>query len=281
MTSVSTKMVKSARRVLEVLEYFDQSHPAATVMDIARSLGYPQSSTSELLRSLVTLGYLRYNRYTRIYSPTVRVGLIGAWVEPNFFRDGLLLSTIDTIARSIGHTVVLSSAMNYVVQHIHVVGGAKPNSITVNINDTESLLHSAAGRMLLSTYSPAHIRSAIHRLNAEEANPELRVRMAETVAELTQLRSRGWTSEIDRESGQGTVVAMIPPQRGAQRIVIAVVAPADIIDEHTDEIYEVIKSTGLYRAASRTEVRDERQPVANSNASPLWQTFPGNRSLHA
>lgn len=263
MTAVSTKMIKSACRVLEILEFFDQSHSSATVMDIARTLGYPQSSTSELLRCLVSLGYLRYNRYSRIYSPTVRVGLIGAWVQPNFFRDGLLLSTIDTVAQATGHTVVLSSAMNYVVQHLHVVAGSKPDSVQVNINDTESLLHSPAGRLLLSSYSAAHIRSAIHRLNAEEENPDLRVRLQETVNELAQLRSRGWTTEIDREAGHGAVVAMIPPQRGAQRIVLSVVAAVDIIEDHEEEIYGIIKSTGLYQAAARNE-----RPAANSSNTP-------------
>ncbi len=249
MTSVNTKMIKSARRVLEVLEFFDQAHPAATVMDISRALGYPQSSTSELLRCLVTLGYLQYNRYSRIYSPTVRVGLIGAWVEPNFFRDGLLLSTIDTVAQETGHTVVLSSGMNYVVQHLHVVPGSRPDAIPVHINDTESLLHSAAGRLLLSSYSQAHIRSAIHRLNAEQENPLMRVRMQETLAELAQLRSNRWTTEVDREAGHGAVVAMIPHQRGVQRIVLSVVAPCSDIDEHAEDIYKIIQSTSLYRAS--------------------------------
>ena len=50
--------VKSAARVFEVLEYFDRIRRAATVMEIARTLDYPQSSTSVLLRSMVELGYL-------------------------------------------------------------------------------------------------------------------------------------------------------------------------------------------------------------------------------
>ncbi len=270
MTAISAKMIKSARRVLEVLEFFDQAHPTATVMDIARTLGYPQSSTSELLRCLVTLGYLHYDRYSRIYSPSIRVGLIGAWVEPNFFRDGLLLRTIDTIAKSTGHTVVLSSALNFVVQHIHVAAGSKPGSIPVHLNDTESLLHSIVGRVLLSTYSHAHIRAAIHRLNAEESHPELRVRVPEMLQELEQLRARSWGYEVNRETGHGAVVAMIPPQRGTQRIAISVVAPADVVEEQVDEIYEIIKSSSLYQcqagpaAAAKIEfhaVEKNRQPM--------------------
>ena len=37
---------KIARRVVEVLDYFDDEHPQATVMDIVRRYNRPQSSTS-------------------------------------------------------------------------------------------------------------------------------------------------------------------------------------------------------------------------------------------
>ena len=67
------KQVKSAKRVLQVFEYFGASRQQATVMEIAREFGYPQSSTSELLGCLVELGFLRRDRHTRMYRPSARV----------------------------------------------------------------------------------------------------------------------------------------------------------------------------------------------------------------
>ena len=64
-------------------------------MDLSRSLEYPQSSTSELLRCLTRLGYLHYNRYRRTFSPTARVALLGSWVEPTLFRGGTVLTMDD------------------------------------------------------------------------------------------------------------------------------------------------------------------------------------------
>ena len=49
--------VKSAARVLAILEYFDDLQRPSTVTEIAEELTYPQSSTSALLRSLVSMGY--------------------------------------------------------------------------------------------------------------------------------------------------------------------------------------------------------------------------------
>jgi len=75
--------VKSAARVLEVFECFDRVQRPASVTEIARVLGYPQSSTSELLRSLVAPGYLESEpEDRRSCSPTARLPLPGAWLQP-------------------------------------------------------------------------------------------------------------------------------------------------------------------------------------------------------
>src|SRR3546814_17571098 len=63
--SLEAKSIKSAQRVFEVLEYFDEEHPEASVTDISRRYNYPQSSASELLSYMVHLGYFRRSRNGR------------------------------------------------------------------------------------------------------------------------------------------------------------------------------------------------------------------------
>src|SRR3546814_4827584 len=53
-------------------------------MEIADALGYPQSSTSALLRSLVGMGYLNYDAHARTYITSSRVALLGSWVNSQF-----------------------------------------------------------------------------------------------------------------------------------------------------------------------------------------------------
>ena len=65
MATVESNKAKIAKRVIEVLEFFDVEHPQATVMDIVRRYNRPQSSTSELLSSLVGLGLLYKDAYSR------------------------------------------------------------------------------------------------------------------------------------------------------------------------------------------------------------------------
>lgn len=57
-----TSNVKSATRVLELLEFFAEHRIPMSTADVVNVLGYPQSSTTVLLQTLTRLRYLEYDR---------------------------------------------------------------------------------------------------------------------------------------------------------------------------------------------------------------------------
>jgi len=87
--NVSENVVKSAARVLEVFEYFAGRKTPATVGEVCSALGYPQSSTSVLLKSLLTLGYLSYDQSSRRYAPSVKVASLSEWIPEHLHPDSL------------------------------------------------------------------------------------------------------------------------------------------------------------------------------------------------
>lgn len=255
MATCASRTIKSAHRVLEILEYFDQDRRHATVMDMSRSLNYPQSSTSELLRCLAHLGYLHYNRARRAYSPTARVALLGSWVKPSLFRGGPILSAIDEVAKFANETVALSTTSNYALQHLHVVHGSDEGAIDAHAGDELPLLHSAQGRLLLSSYRNEHVRSAVHRLNADEPDPELHVRIADVLEEFSMLRDRGWVIESDR-TGVGCVSVLLPRGRQTDRLALSVLARPEVIEHRGQEILEVLLNHKSMFAYSDDEGED-------------------------
>lgn len=102
MALVESNKAKIAKRLIEVLEFFDEEHPQATVMDIVRRFDRPQSSTSELLSSLVDLGLRHKDPCSRSYSPTPRAAMLGASVQPQLVRDGRLTDLIDRLSAQTG-----------------------------------------------------------------------------------------------------------------------------------------------------------------------------------
>ena len=276
MTTREERTIKSARRVLEILEYFDRDHPSATVMDMSRALAYPQSSTSELLRSLTRLGYLHYNRYRRTYSPKARVALLGAWVDPALFRGGTLLGAVDRVAELVGETVLLSTAANYVLQHLHVVQGSSEHAVHEHAGHEDSLLHSPQGRLILSSYRDMHIRTALHRLNAEEEVPERRVHMGDTLQALIALRKQGWIIEPNaRDDGVGVVSVLLPPRRGVERLALSVQATSETITARGEEILgvmleqrdHILPKPGVPAASQRAPISPEFAALASVPAA--------------
>jgi IclR family KDG regulon transcriptional repressor len=254
-------LVKSARRVLEILEYFDDRSPSATVGDISKELNYPQSSTSILLRCLRDLGFLYYNRTARQYRPTSRAALLGCWAEGGAYRGGRMFGLVDSVAERVGETVVLTSAcIDYAVHHIHVVRGSNDSSVDVRAGQSEPVLHSAHGELFLSSYPDKQISLALHRMNAEERDPARRVNTATKLAELQAMRRRGcWLIHTDRENDRPGLVGMLMPRRkGSDRIVLSVVARSDVIRERGSEFLQVIREERDRRFSTESSAASER-----------------------
>jgi IclR family transcriptional regulator, KDG regulon repressor len=255
MSSLDAKTIKSAERVLHVLEYFDSKRTKATVMEIARQLGYPQSSTSELLRCLVKLGYLNYDRFRRTYEPTARVPLLGAWVQPGLFRHGHLLPMLDEISRATGETVTLSSLVGLEVHYIHVVPPRGTAEAMASQGATRPLLHSCIGRLYLSGYPEARVRELVHRLNAEEAVPERRIKLANLEVELKRIRQQGYAAEYGEfETGFGAMNALLPCRNG-QTLAVGIAGSAHDVQSRADEYLAVIRSA--LKQVARPAVKEE------------------------
>ncbi|MFD2501586.1 IclR family transcriptional regulator C-terminal domain-containing protein [Rhizorhabdus histidinilytica] len=156
-------------------------------------------------------------------------------MKPALFRGGPVLSAIDRVADLVGETVILSTASNYVVQHLHVIHGQEEDAIDAHVGDTLPLLHSPQGKLLLSSYQNDHIRSAVHRLNAEESDASRHVRLADVMEEMAALREKGWLV-TDQADGSGCIAVLLPARRGMDRLVISVLASREVIEQRSGEI---------------------------------------------
>lgn len=210
--ALGPKKIKSAQRALEVLEYFQRERGEATVMEIARAMGYPQSSTSELLSCLVALGYLKHNRAARCYEPTARVAVLGAWVQPSLFRDGRLLSLMDHIADEAEAVAVLGQRLDLNVQILHAVAAKTAGIAPPGVGSQKPLPHSAMGRVMLAAMDRGHVRKLMHRHNADSAE-DRRVIVESLCAECDGIDAVGYADSPDHNAH---MIAMLLPSADGQ-----------------------------------------------------------------
>ena len=179
-TAVEANKAKIAKRVVEVLDYFDDQHREATVMDIVRRYNRPQSSTSELLSSLVDLGLLHKDPYSRSYSLTLRAAMLGSIAQPELVRSGGLGAIIDRLVAQTGLGIAMFGMVGLNVQIFSYKAGAKAAASGIFAGLQERLTDSAPGRLLLSTIAQPRREGMLRRLNAEAA-PEKKFAMPQMV----------------------------------------------------------------------------------------------------
>ena len=235
-TALQEKKIKSADRVLEIFEMFNDKRTAVTVMDVARELNAPQSSTSELLGSLVRRGYLVRHRGERVFRPTSRVALLGAWVHPALFRNGSLLQMMDGLREQLGMGVVLSSMVGVSLKHIHAVGRL-PDELTSGAEC--HLLHSPFGHAILSTMFSEDLRLLVHRLNAE-SEEEDHVRHADLAARLLEVSKSG-SATGPVAPGWSGIAVLLPQGVGEEHLAVGVVAPTSVVEVRGGELLRSLR----------------------------------------
>ena len=202
----ASNKAKIAKRVIEVLEYFDDSHREATVMDIVRRYNRPQSSTSELLSSLVELGLLHKDPYTRSYSLTARAALLGANGQTGMLRDGRLVQLIDRLVAQTGLRALPCSAWLACGARSFPSSQARaepdmPRAACMAACNCRSTIR-AAGWLLLSTVCPQRRDGMVRRLNAEAADNR-KFSCAEMASIIQQCQQDGTISGPAEDSAPG------------------------------------------------------------------------------
>lgn len=210
------KPVKSALRVIEILELFDQEQRSMPVAEVAAHYGWPASSTSALMSTLVSLGYLEYDPGKRVYRPSVRVTLLGDWIHGSLTRDGLLARMLEHVNLQTGETVVLAQQNGLHSQYLRVLQGTNALRHHIGIGTLRPLLSSGTGRMLLCAMEEATIRKLVRRHNATHPQGN-RVDIDDVLDTVEKDRARGYAVSLNRFIPHSGLIAVALPFAPGER----------------------------------------------------------------
>ena len=114
--------VKSSLRTLQILEYINSRQRAVTIAELSATLGFPQSSTSTLVQSMINAGYLVVDHDGRHILPSSRVAALGSWIEPRVSRADIR-SLMVAVGEQTSQTLLLGVASDLCVRYIDVIPG--------------------------------------------------------------------------------------------------------------------------------------------------------------
>lgn len=257
-------VVKSAARVLEVFEFFAKRRSPASVSDVCLALGYPQSSTSVLLKSLLSLGYVSYDAVTRRYSPTTRVALLGNWIEES---SAGLIGLLEDLRRETGETVVLAQQNGVYVQFVQILDAAGSRRIVLPVGMRYPLAGNAAGRLLLAEMSDAQILRIVRRANAQETRAEDRVDENALLAAIADVRRTGYAlTETGLVPGIGMLATFAPPVASQPTLVVGIAAPVERLRQDQEMLLAALRRAAP--AQSPKSVLRDHAPQTMSPYNP-------------
>jgi DNA-binding IclR family transcriptional regulator len=209
--------IKSAARTLEILELFQEQRTPLRLTYIFEKLGYPQSSTTTLLKSMVVLGYLNYDRASRTYFPTPRVAALGDWVNHHLFGSGDIDRLVTSIFEQTNETVVISSQNDIFIQHLRIIQPTHPYKVALTEGSMRVLPHSAAGLVLMSQMQVKAVDKLCRHINAYLGGTGARIditQLQEQLAWVRRLRPAG-RLPLPKRRGDRHAVAGHPARRPA------------------------------------------------------------------
>ena len=160
--------------------------------DIAQALGYPQSSTTVLLKTLVNLGYLNFDRVERMYFPTPKVTALGDWIPRALFGNTRVLDAMHDVHAATGETVSINTRNDIYLQYVQIIQSIHAMRFHVDEGTLRFLTHSVVGWVLLSTLPDDKIDNIVRRTNIAIAKPAERVRIEKIMTEVEQIRAQGY-----------------------------------------------------------------------------------------
>ena len=237
-----TQPIKSAMRTLAVLEYFRRMKASAAVTDISAALGIPQSSTSVLLKSLVSLNYLEYDAEARRFLPSYRVALLGDWIQRARFGDERITDIMERLQDDTGETVMLGQQIGAGLQYLHVVQTTYRIQFMVHVGDIRPISRTGLGQILLSRKSNSEIRAIVRRNNAEEAHVPAHFRETALVQEMEAIRQRGFSETRGRTTSGGNTIGMLVRSSGKQSLLaIGIGGPMDRMDAKRQQVIDAMR----------------------------------------
>lgn len=267
---IGQKTVKSAGRVLEILEYFDDLQRPSTVMEISCALKYPQSSTSALLRSLAGLGYLHYDRHARTYIPSSRVALLGSWLNTQFIAAGSIVAMMRELNRKTGDTIVLATRTGLYVQYIHVVQATSPARLHLTLGTVRPLVASGAGYAALTVLSDSEVTHLVMRSNDELKGFAPKVDARELIRNLESVRQKGYAFTCDLVTQGGGIIATLLPRVGDQaQTVIGIGGISTVMRGREVELAAILNGELEKRFGKRPSLLREPAQVGGSTLQEL------------
>ncbi len=255
---VDKSVIKSAQRVLQVFEFFSDIRKPVSATEIANALSFPQSSTSMLLRSLVSLGYLDYHREDRTFEPTIRLSLLGGWIPERIGIASHIMTSSTSCMRTPAKPCCWPSSIGIsCATSMSCSSRRRAFPSTSGPASCGRVCTTAHGRMLLTLNSERDILAIVNRANAEEPDPASWINRTEFIEIIKRCREEGFshTTKVSEDRVATQAAVLLPAEAGGRRLSVGIVSEMKRYAPNAAFIRERLLEIGQGRSVDADTIR--------------------------
>lgn len=234
-------VVKSVGRTLEVLELFEEQRRPLRLHEIYEMLGYPQSSTTNLLKSMVVLGYLNYSRITRTYLPTARVSTMGRWLFSFMYGQHDFPAMLERLCQATDETVVLAMQNDVFIQYVTVLTPDHEFKVPPSEGTMRAMTQSSAGLALMSQMSDRKIEKLVRQIHYYELSPSRVLDVEAVMKEVRWIRHTGYCHLANHPPGLASIAQPLGSQLHGIELAVGVGGLNDRIALKQYDIIEAMR----------------------------------------
>jgi DNA-binding IclR family transcriptional regulator len=235
-------LVKSAARALQILEVFANERRPLSATYLGGVLGYPKSSLSVLLKSLVTQGYLSLGRAEGDFFPTLKVAQLGDWVMAALLGSDTIVAELEALRLETGETVTLTMANDLQMRCLRAFIGVHPISLQVEEGVTFPIVGTAIGTAYLAAQSEERANALLERWG--KTNGLESARLAGVRKEIAECRNAGYCATYDAVLPDTGAIAMAvhnPLKTDDSVLVVAVAGLSSRISSQEKSLIEAMR----------------------------------------
>jgi IclR family acetate operon transcriptional repressor len=233
-------IVRQAANVLELLEYFARAKKPSNLAEISTALGWPRSSTFNLLTTLAQRGFLYEPRPRGGYYPSPRwMSLLQKIADTELLPEPLC-KAVDEVARETGETVAVAAPAGTTAVLLYVVESRANIRFSAQVGYQLPIHATSTGRALLAQYSSRERASVLKKVKFEKYSRRSPLNAEQVEAEIKRAATRGWHENIGGHDADLTGVAL-PVGLRDRRLSVVVGGPTSRMRQKIPQIAATIK----------------------------------------
>lgn len=191
MKSDSTVPVKSADRVLDILEAVAAASGRASFSQLMGGLGIPRSSLFQLLGNLVSRGYLEQDTATLRYSLGAKIAELGKR-RPAPQLQQIVQPLLKQLSQDTNETVGFYVRDGDHVTAIATQTGGQALTYTMRVSEKAPLYAISSGKIVLSHMSDAEAKAYLAGVTFEKFTPHTLGSARQVLEQLRTIREEGF-----------------------------------------------------------------------------------------